>query len=111
MSGRSVANSFFDTLTDGEMLVRKSDNSQKGASPMYNDLLNSKDFKTISQALHETRHNWVCETIDLLDAITVPKILVWFSVRKPQYTASFKNVPAFFSDFPQLINQNDQTIC
>lgn len=104
MSGRSVANSLYST-NGKEMLERISDGVKQGAAPMYAELLQSKNSELISAVLHETRNNWVREYIELLDRITVPKILLWFSVRTPEYSAELNNVHDFFGEFPQLVNR------
>lgn len=104
MSARSVSNRLFESR-GGEMLVRRSDGVTLGAAPMYRELLASRDYRLISDVLHETRHRWVVETADLLDRIEVPTTLLWFSVRAPGYAARLDDVHAFFGDFPQLVNR------
>jgi hypothetical protein len=104
MSGRSVANSLFDTDSK-EMLTRRADGVVKGAAPMYADLLLEGNNRLISSVLHETRNNWVAQYLDLLERITVPKLLLWFAVRPPEYSARLGNVHEFFGDFPQLVNR------
>lgn len=104
MSGRSVANSLFST-NGKEMLSRVPDGVKKGAAPMYTDLLKTKNYQLISTILHETRNNWVQDYLELLSTIKVPKVLFWFSVRPPKYSAQLDNVHDFFGDFPQMVNQ------
>lgn len=104
MSGRSVANSLFDTDSK-EMLTRRIDGAVKGAAPMYADLLAEGNNRLISSVLHETRNNWVAQYLELLESITAPKLLLWISVRPPEYSARLDNVHDFFGDFPQLVNR------
>jgi hypothetical protein len=43
--------------------------------------------------------------IKLLQLIEVPKILLWFSQREPDYTEEFEDVRKFFGQYPHLVNQ------
>ena len=104
MSGRSVSNHLFQSK-GREMLTRRVDGETKGAAPMYRDLLETRDFRLISQVLHETRQQWVDDFTQLLDRIRSPKILFWLSVRAPEYSASLDDVHRFFGEFPQLVNR------
>jgi len=103
LSGRSVSNHLYES-NGREMLTRKSDGTKQGAEPMYRDLIESKDYREINKVLHDTRRNWVSETITLLQSIKVPKILLWFSIREPEYSAEMNRVRDFFGSFPQLVN-------
>ncbi len=104
MSGRSVSNHLFES-NGREMLTRRSDGVKLGAEPMYRQLLADGDRHQINRVLHETRMNWVEETLQLLEAIQVPTILLWFSVRPPEYVADMDEVSRFFGAFPQLVNR------
>lgn len=104
LSGRSVSNHLFES-NGRELLTRRSDRARMGAEPMYRQLLESRDWREINRVLHDTRRNWVDETIQLLEAIRVPTVLLWFSVRTPEYTADPRRVAGFFGAFPQLVNR------
>jgi hypothetical protein len=54
----------------------------------------------------EIQSNWVKEMSTLLRSITVPKILLWFSKRKPeQLRSEFKNYREASGVFPQFVNR------
>lgn len=104
MSGRSVSNSLFKS-NGGEMLTRQKDGVTKGAQPMYQDLLDTKNMELIMRVHEETKQAWIEETIVLLNAIRVPKVLLWFSKRNPSYQPGFEKVIDFFGAFPQLVDK------
>ncbi len=104
MSARSVSNHLFKSKGT-ELLERKTDGVEQGAKLMYDELIQEGDYRTINRVLHKTRMNWVDHYISLLESIRVPKILLWFSVRKPTYQSEFINGANFFGPYPQLVNQ------
>jgi hypothetical protein len=55
--------------------------------------------------VEETRRNWIANFTTLLTAITVPKILLWFSTRQPNYEERFDHVDLLFGAFPHLVNE------
>lgn len=102
MSGRSESNSVFESK-GGEMLLRRSDGKTLGAAPAYREFLKSKDYGLIYDVVLETRRNWINNYIRLLEAIRIPKVLLWFSVRPLNYDMDFDDLHRFFGQFPQLI--------
>lgn len=123
MSGRSESNSLFDS-GGLEHLTRRTDGVKIGAQDAYQQLL-EKDYPKnmgvaekwqrkimgfltenpkVKEVITETRQNWVENSKLLLERITVPKILFWFSKRKPDYKERYSSVHALFGEFPQLIN-------
>ena len=104
LSGRSVSNSLFDS-GGKEMLTRRSDGVVMGAAPMYEQFLGHADSELVDRVLAETRERWVNEFGELIRAIEVPTVLLWLSVRPPDYDASHDSVQSLFGDFPQLINR------
>lgn len=102
MSGRSENNSLFDS-GGREWLTRRTDGKEAGASPLYRELLESGDDDLIESVVEETRQNWISNSTMLLRAIQVPKVLLWFSRRRPHYEPDRRNVYAFFGEFPQLV--------
>jgi len=88
MSGRSVSNSAFTTKDGGRDGVRKSDGRLMTAEDFYEELLSARQIKgqgagNLDALVEETRENYIREMIRLLGSIQVPKILFWFSVRRP----------------------------
>ena len=53
----------------------------------------------------ELRANWMCEMTELLNAITAPKILMWFSKRSPELPDDFSSYRQVSGVFPQFINR------
>jgi len=123
MSGRSESNSLFDS-GGLEHLTRRMDGVKIGAQDAYQQLL-EKNYSPHPEALEkwrrkivgfltenpkvkeiitETRQNWVENYHQLLNKIKVPKILFWFSKRKPDYQERYSSLGALFGEFPQLIN-------
>ena len=123
MSGRSESNSLFDS-GGLEYLVRRSDGAQLSAEDAYAQLLNDnyplgnipaaqrwtkklyyfQANKPVQKIIEETRDNWVKNYHKLLTKIRVPKILFWFSKRKPDYRERYSSLAKLFGEFPQLVN-------
>ncbi len=124
MSGRSESNSLFDS-GGLEYLVRRSDGEQLSAENAYSQLLDRnyplgnipsikrwtkklyyfRSNKPVKNIVDETRSNWVENYQKLLAKITVPKILLWFSKRQPDYQERYSSLAKLFGEFPQLINR------
>ncbi|ACK72623.1 hypothetical protein PCC7424_4253 [Gloeothece citriformis PCC 7424] len=104
MSGRSASNSLFESKGLG-YYFRRSDGSGIGADEAFKEVLAHSNKKYIKQIVEETRTNWIESYQELLRQIKIPKILLWFSVRKPRYWEHYYNVSSLFNQFPQLINQ------
>ena len=123
MSGRSESNSLFDS-GGLEFLTRHSDGAKLGANAAYQEVLEGGDFwqkvpfgkryvrgitkifgaRKAMKLVAETRKNWIHNYQSLLNQITVPKILFWFSKRQPDYQEKYKSLGALFNEFPQLVN-------
>ena len=88
MSGRSVGNSLV-TLGDNQgMLITK---YGKSAAPRFAEHVYAEFLSTLSpiqldQIRAENRAALASETIELLKRITVPKVLLYWSTRDPDYT-------------------------
>jgi hypothetical protein len=103
MAGRSESNSLFESKGLG-YYTRLSDGVSLGCDEAFKDLLKESDRGLVEKIVAETRQNWAINYQDLLQKIKVPKILLWFSERKPNYKESYSNVYKLFGDFPQLVN-------
>lgn len=104
MSGRSESNSLFTSISGRGQLLRKSDGKVLPAEQAYNELLAAENRGTIRDIMAETRKNYLANMQKLLKAIKVPKILLWFSERPPDYTEEFDNARKLFGKYPQLVN-------
>ena len=123
MSGRSATNSLYES-DGGEYLIRRSDQERIGAAEAWGDLLrqnarlriplggNRKIFLLLSgrdkvrRLVEETRQDWLRQSCGLLEEIRPPKILFYFSKRKPSYNERYFSVRALFGDFPQLLTSS-----
>jgi hypothetical protein len=121
MSARSQSNSLFDS-GGLEYLVRRSDGARLAAAAAYDRLLGGPQglglrrvpmlgrltrlvtVPRVRRIVAETRRRWIDSYKTLLDHISVPTVLFWFSKRHPSYVEEYSNVAALFGEFPQLVN-------
>ncbi|MDJ0661844.1 MAG: DUF6473 family protein [Crocosphaera sp.] len=103
MSGRSESNCLFDSGGLG-YLTRRTDQVCIGADTAYQELLDQKDRKYLKEIIRETRQNWIDNFQILMEKITVPKILFWFSERSTFYRESYTNVHTLMGKYPQFVN-------
>jgi hypothetical protein len=106
MSGRSLSNSVF-VAPDNRGTVRRRSRPEMQpvvAATAYNAWLKEVSRDEATALLAETRTLWQAAMIRLLDSISVPKILFWFSVRKPSYAPGFANAGQYFGAFPQFVD-------
>lgn len=107
MSARRESNSLF--INHGtETFTKVSDGTKIQCGAAYQELLDRQDIKTVKKIVTETRNNFIDNYKKLLNGITVPKILFWFSSRPPRYQEKYQKVSQLFGQFPHLVNQ--QTI-
>jgi hypothetical protein len=104
MSGRSENNSLFECKRS-EILWRRSDGKKLAASLAYTELLQKRTPAEIDVIVEETRATWLRKMTRLMSLITVPKILFWFSVRRPEYVPGYDNARRLFGPFPHFINR------
>ena len=105
MSGRSESNSLFES-GGLEYLTRLSDGVKIGADDAYKQLLKQNNSNYVKQIIAETRRNWVYNFKELLKKVQIPKILLWFSRRRPFYIENYTSLSGLFRGFPQLVNSN-----
>jgi hypothetical protein len=105
LSGRSQSNSLFHTVGHGMYGVNLVDGRELSADQFYTWLL-SQDEQLARKIVAETRENYVLAMTALLDAIKPPKILFWFSVRRPEYQERWElPLERLWGEFPQFVNQ------
>lgn len=111
MSGRSDQNSIYANEEGLETLTFRADGSKMSANAAYDKLLAEQTREEVMAIVTETRVNYVDQFKQLLSKITVPKILFWYSNRKPAYTEGFENANALYCGmpnkvpFPEFVNQ------
>lgn len=104
MAARSEGNSLFESR-GLNYYYRVSDGSGIGCDAAFRELLARRDPRFLKRIVEETRDNWVRSCEELLDQISVPKILFWFSTRKPDYHEDMaSDLQGLFGEFPQLVN-------
>ncbi|MFT5502245.1 MAG: hypothetical protein ACI88G_002389, partial [Woeseiaceae bacterium] len=104
MAGRSESNSLFRSKGLGS-LTRVSDGTEIGCDDAFAEILAGYDFDTVKRIVEETRHNWIESYQRLLGNIPVPKVLLWFSTRTPEYAEGYNDVYELFGEFPQLVDR------
>ena len=102
LSARSVENSVMEDCT-GTITIRAT-GEKLSSKDAYNRVLSNPEFDA-EQIISETRQNYTKAYKELLDKITVPKILFWFSDRDPAYQDDFSSVDGIFNSFPHMVNQ------
>jgi hypothetical protein len=104
MAGRSESNSLFLSKGLG-YYTRVADGTSIGCDEAYRELLEQHDAPFVRTIVEETRANWIRSYRRLLSQIRVPTIMLWFSMRAPDYVEEYRSVEALFGDFPQLVNR------
>jgi hypothetical protein len=103
MSARSEDNSLFSS-GGRELLTRRGDGVTVGAEPAYQGLLAVHPAEYVRHVVEETRRNWLASFRALLATIRVPRVVLWFSERDPDYQERYDDVYTLFGKFPQLVN-------
>lgn len=104
MSGRSVSNSEFTVTDGGNLGIRSHDGQRMVPLKFWTEFMRDHPDR-VAALVTETRRNYVREMVKLLKAIDVPVVLLWFSVRTPEYVEGHTSVQALWGDFPQLVNR------
>lgn len=105
-SGRSQSNSKFTTAWRSQEQYCLENGQTMPADYAYQQLLEDSDRATIAALVEETRSRYLKEFIQLLEKITVPKVLLWFARRSPDYTLTYDSILNLFGGFPHLINRD-----
>ncbi len=105
LSGRSQSNSLFRLVDHRERGINLVSGREESADEFYTWLM-GQDVQLARKIVAETRENYVSEMMHLLSAIKPPKILLWFSVRSPDYQERWE-LPYgnLAGEFPQFVNR------
>jgi hypothetical protein len=103
MSGRSDSNSLFESEGVGHFR-RRSDGTYLGCDEAFAELLRSQPRVVLARVVEETRGNWRASYRRLVSGIAVPKVLLWFATRTPNYKQGWQSLSELFGPFPQLVN-------
>lgn len=105
VSGRIGSNSEFTNSPSGR---GEGERLRDGKLMTFEDFLNEEiaDFPHdhVKRIVEETRDSWVDHYRQLLTAITVPKVVHWFSTVTPYRTDDYASMWRLFGPFPQMVN-------
>ena len=107
MSARGGENRLLVNPVGGHKVRYRTDAADvmlRRSEDVYAEILRDYDVAEVLDVVNETRKNWVEAYQALAAEIQVPKILLWFSTRSPEYDLSTSNVHKLFGGFPQLVN-------
>lgn len=90
MSGRSVSTSVLQSTRGGRTGICRRTGKTTTANAIFYELVSGQDPRGLNpdflpQLVAETRENYVKAMVALLEKIQVPKVLLWFSARSPDY--------------------------
>ena len=107
LSARGSHNSYFETRHGKNMLrPRGSKLPFVPGDTAFQKMIDHEQPALVRAVIGELRANWIRETIQLLARIEVPKILLWFSKRTPDYQAGSNDYKAMAGVFPQFVNRD-----
>lgn len=125
MSGRSTSNSLLHNPEGLAYGRRTSDGRVTTAEAVFDEVLERAQARlplrserlkrkllrrsrlplpSVRRVVMESRSNWMQDYRRLLQAITVPTILFWFSTRTPFYIPRYHHRAGFFRAFPHMVN-------
>ena len=126
MSGRSTSNSLFDNPqglavgqrradgrpTTSEEVLRKLLADQHSSIPLVPSRVVQRLLRLtrvllprVRRVVRESQHGWVRDMSTLLDRLTVPTVLLWFSVRAPAWRPRYHTGSALLGEFPHLVDE------
>jgi hypothetical protein len=106
MSARSASNAYFETR-DGKNMMRPrgSDLPFVPGDTAFRAMFRQEPPLVAQLVVADLRNNWIRETIRLLRAIKVPKILLWFSKRGPDLPETFVTYEQAAGVYPQFVTR------
>lgn len=81
MSGRSASNSRLTCRDGSSTLVDNKTGEAEQADVAFQRIIDTEGFAYAKRLLDESKANWANSMIELLDSITAPTVLLWFSQR------------------------------
>jgi hypothetical protein len=60
--------------------------------------------REVRRLVAATRQDWLAQFTALLQETRAPKVLLWWSRRRPHYRARYHSLPALFGEYPQLVD-------
>lgn len=108
MSGRSSTNSKLEVQANQGVVKRVgAPAEEKGmfAETAYYQLLEQLPLDDLAGLRAEIRARALTEMQALLRRITVPRALLWFSTREPDYSENLRDLSGFWGGFPHFLNK------
>jgi hypothetical protein len=110
MSARGSPNRFLKPTSHAHNMMKLAEGIVSDKNPLFVDaayrkLLQQREPQAVREAINETRAHWLAEMGDLLDRISIQKVLFWFSVRTPAYVEGFDSAHTLLGDYPHLVNE------
>lgn len=104
MSGRSADNSVLHDPKGLSRLQWRDSGTRVVPDDAFRHLIGTRSEAEVRAIVQETRDAYVADMKDLLAKIAAPKVLVWISVRSPDYETDYSTVRGIFKGFPQMVN-------
>lgn len=105
MSGRSVSNDWFELgQNQGTLRKRGSGGPFEFAEDAYKELMKRESVTKLAEIREQTQDRYVAEYRELAERITVPKILLYFSVRTPGKLEVCGNLGQYWGAFPHFVD-------
>lgn len=126
LSARSTSNSLLDNSAGLAYGQRRVDGLTVTAEEVFDDLvqaqverlpfgtprmkrgvlrLTSLPLPAVRRVALESRRDWLDSYRELMAAITVPKVLLWFSTRVPDYTPRYHRSTHLLNAYPHLVDR------
>ncbi len=108
MSGRSAPNCYFNSLSGQNAfgLDKRNLGPAAFAAKVIQYCIDNKSEQFVKNLVAEMRWAWIRQMFLLAKRIKVPKILVWFSTRLPDYSLEVKDLSSLNGgSYPQYIDQ------
>ena len=108
MSARGESSSRFEATDTVEMMRNRSTGETITSVHAFEKIL-AEEPDYIDKYVDELRTNWIKSNLDLINKITVPIILFWYSRRKQEDQADYFSDEVTFKkmgEFPQFVDPN-----
>lgn len=127
MSGRSTSNALFDNPDGLAHGRRASDGQPATADQIFGQAIRQEmaripllphkakaalykflplEMPNVRRLVEESQQDWLDGYEALLSKIEVPKVLFWFSERRPDYRQRYHSHGGLFGKYPQLVDAN-----
>ena len=108
MSGRSVSNSCFTVQANQGLsapIWKGAHEPAAFAEQAYEEYLTHHSVEEVMRLRAEIRVNYIEKMQQLMAAIRVPKVLLYWSTRKPNYGDGVAHIGEYWGGLPHFVNQ------